>query len=186
MTIKQMNGAVLAILIALILVPLAVNPILAGPMLTAFALALALFFWRYKVSAVWPQFWKRFLACESGAVAVLYYVRGGAGVTILGSASGPTAIQAQQCFKQTVVVNMSDADTQAVFTHSWGLDASAPGYFEPEIFYYAQAMTANGTWATALTFDVTNTNVIKINKLNFAQSGGTWVITARRPHSVGQ
>ncbi len=183
MTMKQINGAVLAILIALILVPLAVAPVFTGAVL---AVSLALFLWRYKITPVWPQFWRRFLADELGAVSVLYYVRGGQGVTILGSATGPTAIQAQSCLKQTAVINMSDADTQALFTHSWGLDASAPGYFEPEILYYAQAMTANGTWATALTFDVTNTNVVKINKLNFAQSGGTWVVTLRRPHSVGQ
>lgn len=186
MTTKQLNGAGIAILIALILVPVAVNINLLGPLALAITLSAAAFLWRYKVTAVWPAFWRRFLADELGAVSVLYFARGAGGLTILGSATGPTAIQAQQCFTQTVQVNMSDTDVQALFTHSWGLDASAPGYFLPEIFYYAQMMTANGTWATALTFDVTNTNVIKINKPNFAQSGGTWIVTARRPHSTGQ
>ena len=119
------------------------------------------------------------------AVSVLYFVRGG-GVTILGSANGPTGAQAALVYKQTAQIAMSDADTQALFTHSWGLHASAPAYYEPEILWYYLNQTINGTWATALTFDVTNTNVVKINKPNFAQSGGTWIVTLRKPHAVGQ
>lgn len=100
------------------------------------------------------------------AVSVLYYARGG-GVTIEGSATGPTAVQAQQCpcIKAQVVFGVT-ADVQALITHSWGLDASAPGYFDPEIQWY---QLSDGTYAPSLTFDVSNTNVVKVNKLGSNQ-----------------
>lgn len=182
----RIDGAVLAMLFALLLAPLAVSPVYELPVVLAVAFGCLLFLVRYRVRWSGPDFFRGFLSSELGAVSVLYFVRGANGVTILGSATGPTGQQAAQCFKQTAQINMADADTQALFTHSWGLDASAPGYFEPEILWYAQQMTANGTWATALTFDVTNTNVVKVNKANFAQSGGTFIVTLRRPHTVGQ
>lgn len=177
-----MHGSLMILALALILAAAVVAPAVAFPL---WAIALALFIARYRVTICWRNLLGDFWVNELGAVSVLYFVRGG-GVLINGSANGPTASQAQAVYKQSAQVAMGDADTQALFTHSWGLDASAPTYLEPEIFYYQQQITANGTWLTALTFDVTNTNVVKINKPNFAQSGGTWIVTLRRPHSVGQ
>jgi hypothetical protein len=143
-----------------------------------------LFLAKYRIHFM-PGFWRRFLADESGTVAVAYYIAGG-GITINGSATPPTAIQALQVVMQKAVISMADTDTQALFTHNWGLGTSAPTYFDPEIFYYAQLTNASGTFLTAFTFDVTNTNVVKCNKLGILGTGGSFVVTLRRYHSVGQ
>jgi len=133
-----------------------------------------------------------FLLVESGlrarkrevkamAVNVLYYARGG-GVTIEGSATGPTATQAQfcPCIKAKVVFGVQ-ADVQALITHSWGLDASAPGYYDPEIQWYQ--ISDNTSYAPSITFDVSNTNVVAVNK-NATNEGITIIVILRRG-SVG-
>ena len=114
------------------------------------------------------------------AVNVLYYARGG-GVTIEGSATGPTATQAQFCptIKAVVVFGVT-ADVQALITHNWGLDASAPGYYDPEVQI---VQISDGTYAPSLTVDWANTNVVKINKLGSNQPI-TVQVTLRRG-SVG-
>ena len=161
-----------------------------GAVLIGLLLALVAFtFSRFKIQGGLSRgafSWRSFLREELGAVSVLYSIRGGV-VLINASATPPTAIQASQVQKQTAQVIMGDADVQALFTHNWGLDASAPTYFEPEISEVTGLiLNAGGTYLTGFTFDRTNTNVVKINKLNFAGTGGTWVISLRRPQSIGQ
>lgn len=116
------------------------------------------------------------------AVIVLYYARGG-GVTIEGSATGPTTTQAPfcPCIKAKVVFGTAP-DVQALITHNWGLDASAPGYFDPEIqFYQLSDMTS---YAPSITFDVSNTNVVVVNK-NATQAGVTLIVTLRKGTGPG-
>jgi hypothetical protein len=122
------------------------------------------------------------------SVTVNYFIRGGAGVLINGSATPPTAVQAAQVQKQTAQIVMLDADTQALFTHNWGLDVSAPTYFEPEILGIVAQGPAQpaGTYLPNFSADWTNTNVLKLNKLNFLGTGGTFMVTLRRPQSIGQ
>jgi len=128
--------------------------------------------------------WRDFLMDELGAVTVTYSIRGGNGLTINASATPPTAIQAQSCYKQSArIVFGVTADAQALFTHNWGLDASAPGYFEPEAPQVAPMSTT--TYHPLLTFDWTNTNVLAINK-PATDAPTTVIVTIRRPHSVGQ
>lgn len=121
--------------------------------------------------------------CETGAVSVTYYIKGGNGVRINGSTTAPTAQQAQQCMKQSAIVVFGvTADAQALFTHNWGLDASAPTYIEPEIMMDPLSTT---TYWPLITFDRTNTNVLAINKP--ATDGPTTIrVIIRRPHSIGQ
>jgi hypothetical protein len=116
------------------------------------------------------------------AVSVLYYIRGN-GVLINGSSTPPTAIQAQGVYTQKAAVTFADTDTQALFTHNMGLDASAPTYFDPEILGVAVIGTAQPaqTWLPAFTFDFSSTNVLKINKLNALGTGGTYLFGLRRP-----
>jgi len=166
---KNVCGAVLLV-IALILAPFS---LIASVFLLAVAGALN-----------FPKTLPGLIGTEAGVVAVTYYVRGG-GLNIV-STTPPTAIQANQVFKQTALISMADADTQALFTHNWGLDASAPQFFEPEILEYALLTTTGGTYQSGLTFDVTNTNVVKVNKLNFLGTGGSFIVSVRRPHSLGQ
>lgn len=116
------------------------------------------------------------------AVSVTYYTRG-VGVAINGSTTVITATQAQQVYKQSAVVVFGvTADIQARFTHNWGLDLSAPGFYEPEILVY---QISDNTAFPSLTFDVANTNVTLINKLG-TNAPTTLVVTLRKPHSVGQ
>lgn len=116
------------------------------------------------------------------AVTVTYFVRGGP-VTINGSTTNPTQTQASQVQKQSAVIVFGvTADAQALFTHNFGLDASAPTYREPEVMIDLISVT---TYFPLLTLDRTNTNVLAINKP--ATDGPTTiVVTIRRPHSVGQ
>jgi hypothetical protein len=104
-------------------------------------------------------------------------------VTINGSTTNPTQTQASQVQKQSAVIVFGvTADAQALFTHNFGLDASAPTYREPEVMIDLISVT---TYWPLLTLDRTNTNVLAINKP--ATDGPTTiVVTIRRPHSVGQ
>lgn len=86
---------------------------------------------------------------------------------------------------------MNFGDSQATLTHNWGLDASAPTYFDPEVWYWMQngSGAASGTWVTMLTFDLTNTNVVLVNKIvgsAAVANAGTFIITLRRPLSPAQ
>ena len=128
------------------------------------------------------------------AVGTTYSARSGVPggpVLINGSATPPTAIQASLIPRLTCTVIMNIADTQATLTHNWGLDASAPTYFDPEVWYWMQngSGTASGTWVPMLTFDLTNTNVVLVNKIAGAAAvgnAGTFIITLRRPLSPAQ
>lgn len=121
------------------------------------------------------------------SVSVNYYVRGGQ-TAINGSATPPTAAQAFQVQMQKAVINFADSDVQALFTHNWGLDISSPTYFDPEAWIegYGSPAQVAATYMPLFTFDFANTNVVKINKLNFLGTGGTYLATLRRPHSLGQ
>lgn len=119
---------------------------------------------------------------EAGVVVVNYYVRGG-GIAINGSATPPTATQAQQVMKQSARITMAAEDIQARFTHNWGLDNSAPTFYEPEILVYQ--LSDMTFYAPSLTFDVANTNVVTLNKNTGAGLVGV-LVTLRKPHSTGQ
>ena len=115
------------------------------------------------------------------AVSVTYYVRGGA--VINGSTTGPTSAQGSQIQKVTAIVVFGvTADAQALITHNMGLDISAPGYQEPEIFFDPLSVT---TYWPLITFDRTNTNVVNVNK-PATDAPTTIRVTIRRPHSIGQ
>ncbi len=120
------------------------------------------------------------------AVSVLYYIRG-AGVLINGSATPPTATQASQVVLQKAAVSFADTDTQALFTHNWGLDVSSPTYFDPEVLGIAILGPAQPaqSYLPAFTFDFSNTNVLKINKLSFLGTGGTYLLSIRKGFGGG-
>lgn len=118
------------------------------------------------------------------AVNVTYNIRNQSGVTILNSTTPPTQVQANLVQKQSAIVVFGvTADAQALFTHNWQLDASAPGYYEPEVLMIVP-LSVN-TYQTNLTLDWTNTNVLKINKAA-TDAPGTFVVTLRRPATAGQ
>jgi hypothetical protein len=131
---------------------------------------------------VWRVVFRNLMVSELGAVTVTYYVRGGT-TTIDGSTTGPTGAQASQVHKQAAKIAFgATADAQALFTHNMGLDASAPEYYEPEILW---EILSTNTYCPLITFDRTNTNVLKVNK-PATDAACTVLVTIRRPHSLGQ
>ena len=117
------------------------------------------------------------------AVSILFSSRNNNGVIVLNSASPLTAAQAAFTQKQGAQVAMGAGDAQALFTHNWGLDNSAPSYFEPIISWWPVLMGATSSNSIGLTFDISNTNVVKINKN--VGIDGTWDIVLHRPQSIG-
>jgi len=116
------------------------------------------------------------------AVSLTYYARAG-GVTAKAVTTPPTGPQASLLPKQSAVVVFGvTADAQALFTHNWGLDASAGFYQEPLISVEPLSTT---TYWPLLTFDRTNTNVVKINK-PATDAPTTVLVTLRLPYSLGQ
>jgi hypothetical protein len=123
------------------------------------------------------------------SVTVNYFARGASGIQINGSTTAPTAVQASALEEMVAQVVMLDADTQALITHNWGFDVSAPTYFDaPQILMPWNQGPAQpaGTWLPNFTFDITNTNVVKMNKLNFLGTGGTFMLILRRPWSASR
>jgi hypothetical protein len=116
---------------------------------------------------------------ETNAMAVntTYYARG-SGILINGSTTNPTAVQGSilQVVKAICVFGVT-ADAQVLITHNMGLDVSAPTYLDPQVMVEPISVT---TYWPLLTFDRTNTNVLKVNKP--ATDGPTTVlVTIRRP-----
>jgi hypothetical protein len=113
----------------------------------------------------------------------LYSVRGDS-VTILASTTAPTATQASQVQLITALVGLLDADTGASISHNWGLDASAPGYNRPVISWYPTLQgPIGGSFLPMITFDNTNTNVLKINKAGTVGSALSLVVQLRKGDS---
>jgi hypothetical protein len=111
------------------------------------------------------------------AINTLYYARG-SGILINGSGTNPTTTQGAILNKiRASCIFGVTADAQVLITHNMGLDVSAPTYLDPDISFEPQSTT---TYFPLLTFDRTNTNVLKVNKP--ATDGPTTVlVTIRRP-----
>lgn len=116
------------------------------------------------------------------AVTVTYYIRGG-NTLINGSTTAPTAAQASQVLKQSAVIVFGVvADNSALFTHNWGLDASAPTYLEPEVIM--EPISSTTSWPM-ISFFKANTNVLQVMRPT-SDAATTILVTLRRPHSIGQ
>ena len=119
------------------------------------------------------------------AVTVTYFL--GGQLQLVGVTTPPTGAQAVSVPKMTCQVSWGVADTQALLTHNFQLGASAPSFYDPEIIgpITIQGPLGGGTNLPCFTFDVTNTNVVKVNKLGVAGTEGTYNFILRRPHSTG-
>ncbi len=98
------------------------------------------------------------------------------------SATALTAAQAKQTPTQLAQITFADGDTSQVFTHNWNLPASFPSWTLPEISYYWLTQNASPTsFGTALTFGITNTNSVQVNKTSVGTgSGGVVAVILRR------
>ena len=106
-----------------------------------------------------------------------------------GSGTVPaTAAQAAGTNFQSAEVNFADADTVATVTHNWGLGTTGAfpntGQFLPQVIL---VWSSAGTAFPALAVSWTNGNTLTLSKGNTSTgSGGTVVVSMRRPHSLGQ
>lgn len=128
--------------------------------------------------------WREFFAEELGAVTVTYFGYNNNGTLIFNSTTAPTTAQAATIPKLACkVVFGVTADAQALLTHNWQLDASAPARYEPEVMGFLPQSTT--TYHPLLTFDWTNTNVLAVNK-PATDAPTTGVLILRRPISPAQ
>lgn len=124
---------------------------------------------------------RRLWSCEAGYTVTYCWPGGSTGQ----STTAPTAVQASQVTMMTAAVAIGDAETFALFTHNWGLSASFPSFLFPVIQYRQSDFgTGPSTQLGNLTFNISNTNVITINKLAGVGNGGTFIVTLMRPHSL--
>lgn len=191
--IKAFRGARLLMALVLILtvaVSLFILPGFANSLVILGLLGIAFATWIPYLGNVREQFsFRQFWRSELAAVIpTFYYARSGipgGSVLINGSQTPPTAQQASQIPLLKVQMVMTDGVVQGTITHNWGLDKSAPTYLDPEIWYWCQNSTdgaPGATWLPMLTFDLTNTNVVLVNKIVGAAAtptGGTYIITLR-------
>jgi hypothetical protein len=86
---------------------------------------------------------------------------------------------------QTALVALGDAETFALFTHNWGLGNSFPAFLFPFISYRQSDIgTGPSTQLGNLTFVISNTNVVGIQKLAGVGSGGSFIVTLMRPTTL--
>ena len=105
------------------------------------------------------------------------------------SATAPTAAQSSNFPTLVAQITFADGDTTIPFVHNWGavMGPSAPTYGYPEINAYWLSQTASpASFQSSLTFGITNTNQVTINKTSVGVgSGGVLIVNLRRPHSIG-
>ena len=124
----------------------------------------------------------------AGTVSVLYSFET-PGSVVYSNATPPTTTQASLVQEIVVEVNMALADTQALITHNLQYSASAAGnFFRPQVVgpAWINGPIGGGTNAPFVSFDFTNTNVLKANKLGVAGTDGTFVLYLRRPFSASK
>lgn len=96
-------------------------------------------------------------------------------------ATAPTVAQAAGCNSLTCQVNMADADTTGTITHNWQLTTAQLANLWPLISVRGQD---SGTGSPVLSFALTNSVAVTVTKQTNAGSGGTYVVTLLRPHSM--
>lgn len=116
------------------------------------------------------------------AVSVLFSFQAQSAV-VYSSATAPTAAQGAVVQEVVAEVAWALADTQALITHNMGFSASAAlNFFRPQVIgpVFINGPLGGGTNVPFVSFDFTNTNVLKANKLGVAGTEGTFVLYLRR------
>lgn len=98
------------------------------------------------------------------------------------SSTPPTQIQAAQIQELAVLVNLLLADTQALITHNFNLDATSYGsFYEPMIVgpVWLNGPLGGGTQMPFISFGF-GANTITANKLGVAGTEGTFILYLRK------
>jgi hypothetical protein len=101
-----------------------------------------------------------------------------------GSATAPSAAQAQQVQAMSALVGFTDTDTTWTFTHNWGLSAAQAAALLPQVI--VNPVSGAQTVAPVIAVNVTSsTNVVTFTKVQATGSGMTVSVWLRRAHSIG-
>ena len=101
--------------------------------------------------------------------------------TYPGSGTTPaTAAQAAGASVQTATISFLDADTTVTVTHNWNFDTTALARGLPLI---GSVVSAAGT-APALVAVASAANTVVFAKAAGAGTGGTFLVSLQRPHSI--
>jgi hypothetical protein len=161
--VKKIGAALVAAVLALAILPAAVFWFHV-PIVSLFMLGLA----------------------SAGTVTVTYQTfqvpGGGYGGGYTRGTTPPTTGQAAQVQAVVALVNIADTDTVITITHNMGISTAALAALQPYVHTYLQALT--GTTGPVLTYALTNSNVVTINHVSNTGTGGTYVVTVRRPWSA--
>jgi hypothetical protein len=101
------------------------------------------------------------------------------------SSTPPTTVQAAQVQELAVLVNLALADTQALITHNFQLNATQyQSFYEPMIVgpVWLNGPLGGGTQAPLITFGL-GANTITANKLGVAGTEGTFILYLRKAQS---
>lgn len=123
----------------------------------------------------------------AGTVTVTYQnlqVNSGGGPAPGGGYTGgtvpPTVVQMIGINSLVALVNYADNDTTITITHDMQITALGLSALQPYIRYYWQAFAATTNTYPLLTFALTNSNVITINKISNVGTAGTMVVQISR------
>jgi hypothetical protein len=116
-----------------------------------------------------------------GAVVVTYNFQPAGTHVAVSSTVAPTASQARHFNSIGVLVTMAEGDTTATLTHNWGIVANERGQYQPWISLYT---LTEGTARPVLTFDLSGTNAVVLNKTAVNGTSGSWVVLLQRPNTL--
>lgn len=88
----------------------------------------------------------------------------------------PTVVQMIGINSLVALINYADTDTLITITHDMQITALGLSALQPYIRLYWQALAATTNTYPVLTFALTNSNVITINKVSNTGTGGTLVV----------
>jgi hypothetical protein len=92
----------------------------------------------------------------------------------------PTVVQMIGINSLVALINYADTDTLITITHDMQITALGLSCLQPYIRYYWQALAATTNTYPVLTFALTNSNVVTINKISAVGTGGTLVVQISR------
>lgn len=128
------------------------------------------------------SFWWGLVQSELG-VTITYLSK----FTNVNTTTAPTAPQASQLTAQVAQISMTDAETQAIVVHNWGvlLGPSFATFGWPMVstpIDIGSLAARSNSFATGWTFGLGNSNQVYINKLAGAP-GGTYLVYLFLPTS---
>ncbi len=100
---------------------------------------------------------------------------------VAGGTVPPTVAQAAAVAMVVAQVSMADTDTTTLVTHDFGMSLADGTFMFPLVIAYIQTA---GTALPILSVQLTNTLAITVTKNNAAGTGGTYLVTILRPHSI--